>query len=102
MSLKKQYLKSKPECKVTFVLPKEIANGAKKVFLTGEFNDWDTEGIKLSKKKDGSFAKQINLPVGNEFEYRYLIDGEVWENDGYADYYVASPVSEEENGVVVV
>ena len=102
MTLKKQYLKSKPECTVTFVLPKEIANGAKKVVLIGDFNDWDSKGIKLTKKKDGSFSKQVNLPVGNEYAYRYLIDGEKWENDGLADYYVASPISNEENGVVVI
>ena len=102
MTLKKQYLKSKPECKVTFVLSKEIANGAKKVVLVGDFNEWDSKGIKMTKKKDGSFSKQLNLPVGKEFAYRYLIDGKKWENDGEADYYVSSPISNEENGVVSV
>ena len=43
----KKFLKSKPVCKATFTLPAEAAQGAKKVFLVGDFNNWDTaEGIK--------------------------------------------------------
>ena len=102
MTLKKQYLKSKPECKVTFVVSKEIADGAKKVALAGDFNEWNIKKIQLKKKKDGSFSKQVNLPVGNKFEYRYLLDGKKWVNDDQADYYVPSNVSSEENGVVEV
>ena len=41
MSLKKQFLKSKPVCKVTFTVEAEVINGGKEVAVFGEFNNWD-------------------------------------------------------------
>ncbi len=40
MAISKQYLKTKPACKVTFVVPAEQAASAESVVLVGEFNDW--------------------------------------------------------------
>jgi hypothetical protein len=40
MSIKKQFLKSKPVCKVTFRVPEEIGNSAKTAHVVGDFNDW--------------------------------------------------------------
>jgi 1,4-alpha-glucan branching enzyme len=102
MAVAKQFLKSKPVCKVTFALPAEAVNGAKKVFVAGEFNNWDTAAQELKKQKDGSFKATVELPVGNEYQYRYVLDGTTWENDWEADKYVASGVSGEENSVVVL
>ncbi len=102
MSLIKKYLKSKPVCKVTFKLPKDIVNGAKKVSLAGEFNDWNIEKIKLSKKKDGSFSRVVDLPVGNAFQFRYLVDDKEWRNDPEADDYVSNGIDAQENCVVIV
>lgn len=102
MSLAKKYLKSKPVCKVTFKLPKEIVNGANKVSLVGEFNDWDASDIELTKRKDGSFSKTVDLPIGKSFEYRYLIDGAEWKNDHEADQYVSNGIDHQENCVVIV
>ncbi len=101
MGLKKQYLKSKPVCKVTFTLPKESVNTAKKVTVVGEFNDWSISALPMKKLKDGSFKVTQDLSVGNEYQFRYLIDGKVWENDSSADKYVGNGFSEE-NSVVVL
>lgn len=88
----KKFLKSKPVCKATFTLPAEAAQGAKKVFLVGDFNDWDTaEGIAMKKQKGGIFKTTVELETGKEYQFRYLLDGETWENDWEADKYVASP-----------
>ncbi len=102
MSIKKQYLKSKPVCKVTFSLPKEAANAAKKVTLVGEFNDWDKKSLPMKKLKDGSFKLTQDLSVGQEYQFRYFIDGKTWENDWSADKYVTSGLSTEDNSVVVL
>lgn len=88
----KKFLKSKPVCKATFTLPAEAAQGAKKVFLVGDFNNWDTaEGISMKKQKGGIFKTTVELETGKEYEFRYLLDGETWENDWEADKYVATP-----------
>jgi len=103
MSLKKQYLKSKPVCKVTFLMNKEAALGAEKVDLLGEFNNWNTaEPIIMKKLKNGSFKVTIDLPAAQEFQFKYLLDGEKWINDASADNYVNSGLGAEENSVVIL
>ena len=101
MSIKKQYLKSKPLCKVTFSLPKEAANAAKKVTVVGEFNDWNVKALPMKKLKDGSFKVTQDLSVGQEYQFKYLLDGEVWENDSSADKYVTNDFTTE-NSVIVL
>lgn len=101
MSLKKQYLKSKPVCKVTFSMDKEAVAGAGKVDLLGEFNNWNTaEPVSMKKLKNGTFKVTIDLPSETEFQYKYLLDGEKWINDDSADKYVNSGLGAEENSVV--
>ena len=46
MAIKKQFLKSKPICKVTFSVPAEEANN---VVVVGDFNEWNTEATNLKK-----------------------------------------------------
>ena len=102
MGIKKQYLKSKPECKVTFTLPKEAVGGAKKVTLVGEFNDWSETNTPLKKMKNGSASTSLNLSAGREYQYRYLLDGKTWENDWQADKYVPSGIPGVDNSVVIL
>lgn len=84
MSPKKKYLKTKDRCKITFRLPKAAVPGARTVHIVGEFT-----GI-------------VDLPPGQESQFRYLIDQALWENDWEADRYVESDFGECENSVVVV
>lgn len=103
MALAKQFVKSKPTiCKVTFSLPAETVNGAQTVAVVGEFNGWDSTAAPLKKQKDGSYKATVELPIGQEYQFRYLIDGQTWTNDTTADKYVASGVSMDENSVVVL
>ena len=102
MSLKKKYLKSKPVCKVSFEVPKEAANGAKKIVIAGEFNEWDTKKLTMKKLKNGSFTSVVDLIPGREYQFRYLIDDQKWENDWNADRYVRTDFGDCENSVVVV
>jgi|WetSurMetagenome_2_1015567.scaffolds.fasta_scaffold741722_1 1,4-alpha-glucan branching enzyme len=102
MSIKKQYLKTKSVCKVTFTLPKNIARTAGSVYLVGDFNDWDANSHPMKLQKDGSFNLTINLDKGKEYQYRYLLDGYMWENDDCADKYVKNPYGDSDNSVVVI
>jgi len=90
MSLKKQFIKSKPVCKVSFRLDAAEAVGAQKVQLLGDFNNWDksTEPLTVLKSKD--FITTLELESGKEYQFRYLIDGTEWKNDPEADSYVAN------------
>lgn len=102
MSLDKKYLKSKPICKVKFIAPPELAREAKKIYLAGDFNNWDFQDTQLKRQKDGTYSTILELEAGAEYEYRYVLDGERWENDYAADKYVPSKVCNVDNSVVVV
>ncbi len=102
MSLKKQYLKSKNVCKVTFRLPKEAAPNASTVHLVGDFNDWDANACPMKKLKNGSFTVNLDLERGKEYQFRYCVDQESWENDWEADKYVPSSVGGVDNSVVIL
>jgi 1,4-alpha-glucan branching enzyme len=100
--MKKRILKTRPVCKVTFELPNEAAAEASSVCLVGDFNDWDTGGTPMKRRKDGSFSVTLDLDRDREYHYKYLIDCEIWENDWAADKYAPSPVGDGENSVVIV
>jgi 1,4-alpha-glucan branching enzyme len=52
---------------------------AKRVCLAGDFNQWDTESMRLRKSKDGTWKRKIRLQPGR-YEYRLLADGD-WVHD---------------------
>ena len=89
--LKKQTLKSKPICKVTFYTPSEIE--AESVTLVGDFNDWDEQSTPMEALKDGRFKITLNLDKDEEYQFRYLVNSAEWHNDWDADKYVPNPFS---------
>lgn len=94
MAITKQYLKSKPVCKVTFVVP---AEEAKEVKVSGTFNDWSTTPLK--KLKNGNFKGTIDMEKDASHEFRYVVDGN-WVNDEQADAYAWNDFASAENGVL--
>jgi len=102
MSLSKKYLKSRPVSKVTFRLPREAAAGVDHACLVGEFNDWNPAATSMQKLKSGDFKVTMDLDVGREYQYRYLLDGQIWANDEAADRYVPAGVPDADNSVVIV
>ena len=56
----------------------------------------------MKKLKNGDFTQTVNLPAEAEYQFRYLLDDESWENDWEADAYSPSPVSFDDNSVVRV
>jgi len=85
MGIKKQFLKSKPVCKVSFSVSTEDAIGAKSIQILGEFNNWNQSSVSMKELKSGAFSQTINLEQDKEYQFRYLIDGEKWINDIDAD-----------------
>lgn len=96
MAIAKQYLKTKPVCKVTFTVP---AEDAKKVAVVGDFNNWSVKGSSLKKLKNGSFKGTFNLPKENSYEFKYIVDGE-YVNEAEADRYQWNDFAGSENAVL--
>ncbi len=98
MAIKKQYLKTKPVCKVTFTVP---AEDAKKVAVVGDFNNWNPKGSLLKKLKNGTFKGTFDLPSESSYEFRYLVDG-AYVNDEAADRYQWNDFAGAENEVIEI
>ncbi len=100
MSIKKQYLKTGPICKVTFRLTKEEACDAKRVFLVGEFNNWNEADTPMKALKKGGFTLTLDLDTGREYQFRYFFDRLFWGNDPEADRYEYSSFGNCQNSIV--
>jgi 1,4-alpha-glucan branching enzyme len=98
MAIKKQFLKSKPVCKVTFTVPAEKATS---VAVVGSFNQWNTEYTTLKKMKNGSFKGTVDLETNTSHEFKYLIDG-TYVNEIEADGYVWNDFAGAENSIITV
>lgn len=100
MSIKKQYLKSRPTCKVTLRVSKEAAAGAKTIHAVGDFNDWSEDATPMKALKSGEFTCALELSTEQpEYHFRYLHDNGNWENDWEADAYAANSMGTE-NSVI--
>lgn len=97
MSLQKQFLKSKPVCKVTFSVNLKEAQS---IQVAGAFNNWSAEKLPLKKLKNGTFKGSINLPVNNKYEFKYLVNNKSWINDDSADNYVWNDFAGGDNSVI--
>ncbi len=96
MAITKQYLKSKPICKVTFSI---LAVDAKKVGIMGTFNKWKAQPLK--KLKNGTFKGTVDLDTGSSYEFKYIVDGD-YINDEAADDYIWNDFAGADNSVVTV
>ncbi len=102
MSIKKQYLKKKGICKVTFTVPASKGNGAQKVHVVGEFNEWSPSATPMKKSKNGIFKISMDLEEGREYQFRYLFDDRHWDNDPQADKSADTPYADAHNSVIVI
>lgn len=106
MPIKKQYLKSRPEVKVTFEIEKNDAHDAQRIVLLSEHNDWTP--IELKKFKNGKFkiAENISLKDRDGFQFIYKATNE--EGHEYtilpegADNYVDNGITDGGKNAVLV
>jgi 1,4-alpha-glucan branching enzyme len=98
MSIKKQFVKTKPVCKVTFSIEAKDAN---QVAVVGDFNNWKIEEGTLSKLKNGTFKGTFDLSKDTSYEFKYVIDGE-YTNEPEADSYKWNEFAGTENSVLEV
>ncbi|MGQ1786525.1 MULTISPECIES: isoamylase early set domain-containing protein [unclassified Saccharicrinis] len=96
MSIKKQFLKSKPECKVTFKFEKKPDLTPESVKVVGDFNNWDKNTEPMKPLKSGDFTQTINLNSGSQVQFRYLVNDSFWLNDDQADGFIDAGIGDSE------
>lgn len=47
---------------------------ASKIFLAGDFNNWNPEQYSMRKFKNGNCSKKLKLKPGR-YEYQFIVDG---------------------------
>ena len=82
---------------VTFSLDPEV--GAGTAAVCGEWDGWSTDANVMRRDDAGGFSLSIYLEPGRAYRFRYLLDGERWENDWDADAYVANGFGEDDSVV---
>ncbi|MGF1741958.1 isoamylase early set domain-containing protein [Vibrio profundum] len=94
--ISKRFFKTKNEVEVTFEVPmNEVSNS---VSIVADFLDWQPiEMKKVAKSK--TFKYKTRLPKNSQFEFRYLVDNEMWRNDPQADRYQPNGFGED-NGLL--
>jgi len=98
MSIKKQFIKTKPVVKVTFTVAAKEANNAA---VVGDFNNWNVQEGELSKLKNGTFKGIFDVAKDASYEFKYVIDG-AFVNDAEADSYRWNEFAGAENSVLEV
>jgi len=95
MSLKKQFLKAKPVCKVTFTVEPSLVDGASEVAVLGDFNNWDGR-CHVMRCLGNSGVYEIfvpGLPFGQNYKYEIRMqNGQIAEKcDPFAFYAEVRP-----------
>ena len=98
MAIKKQFVKTKPVCKVTFTVD---VKDAAAVSVVGDFNNWTPSEGELSKLKNGSFKGVFDVNKDASYEFKYFIDG-AFVNEEQADSFIYNEFAGTENSVLVV
>jgi predicted flap endonuclease-1-like 5' DNA nuclease len=87
--IKKSYVKTKKQYKVTFEIPSEEVGKGRDVRVLANFNNWSWDaGLAMTNGK-GTYKATAELPAGH-YQFRYLIDGWDWKNDENAEAYTDS------------
>lgn len=94
----KEFTPKRTICKVTFSIPSDWAE--KDVQLVGDFNDWDEDSDSLTNSGD-NWEITLRLKPEATYRFKYLIDGEKWENDDAADDYVVNIFGTEDSVVII-
>lgn len=68
--------------RVVFELPSCV--WADRIYVTGDFNDWQPRAHPLIQNRHGVWQVTVDLPLGNSYQFRYVIDGQ-WRTDSHAD-----------------
>lgn len=89
---------AKGRVRVGFSLPPQVE--ASEVAVCGEFNEWSAS-LPMRQIKSGEWRASVSLDPGRTYRFRYLIDGERWENDWAADSYQSNPFGTEDSIVSV-
>ncbi len=78
----KQLSSTCDKVRVIFELPACL--WADRIYVVGDFNQWQPTATPLKQTRDGVWHAEVELLAGHRYEFRYLIDGK-WQAEIHAD-----------------
>ncbi len=88
---------TKGKARVTFTVDPRV--GAQAAAVCGEWNDWSADAGVMHRDAAGGFSVTVDLDAGRAYRFRYLLDGQRWDNDWAADAYVRNDFGGEDSVV---
>jgi 1,4-alpha-glucan branching enzyme len=76
---------TKGKARVTFTIDPGV--GAQAAAVCGEWNGWSADADVMKRDAEGGFSVTVDLDAGRAYRFRYLLDGQRWDNDWAADAY---------------
>ena len=76
---------AKGKARVTFTVDPQA--GAQAAAVCGEWNEWSADADTMHPDAQGGFSVTVDLDAGRAYRFRYLLDGQRWDNDWAADAY---------------
>jgi hypothetical protein len=95
MAIKKQFVKTKPVCKVTFSVKRQMRLQLLEILTIG------TQRRTLNKLKNGTFKGVFSIDKDAAYEFKYVIDG-AFVNETEADSFKWNEFAGAENSVLEV
>jgi len=77
---------AKGKARVTFTVDPGV--GAQAAAVCGEWNQWSAGADVMHRDAGGGFSVTVDLDAGRAYRFRYLLDGQRWDNDWAADAYI--------------
>ena len=87
----------KGKSQITFVYNPD--GDCHRVQVVGTFNDWQPNSGKMSRQKDGSFRKRVQLNTG-QYRYKFIVDDQ-WVNDPQAECLTPNPFGTNDSVLVI-
>jgi hypothetical protein len=88
---------AKGKANVTFTVDPQV--GAQTAAVCGEWNNWSAGADVMHRDAEGGFSLTVGLDAGQAYRFRYLLDGQRWDNDWAADAYVRNDFGEDDSVV---
>ncbi len=76
---------AKGKARVTFTVDPRV--GAQAAAVCGEWNEWSADADVMHRDGQGGFSVTVDLDAGRAYRFRYLLEGQRWDNDWAADAY---------------
>ena len=94
----KKIIKSRRVCKLIFKIPVSQIPTKRldSIAVAGDFNDWHIQANPMTlNPKESAYQAEVEVANPGTYQFRYVVNGRFWLNDGNAEGYTSNGYGEE-------